>query len=80
MQKRTHSLLEAIGNTLLGLGISYGAAFIIYPIYGMEAPASVYLQVTLIYTVLSVARSYLVRRIGNWMQHRRLAHQEPAQP
>lgn len=70
MQKRTHSLIEAVGNTFLGMGISYGAAFIIYPIFGMEGSAADYAVVTAIYTVLSIARGYVVRRIGNAIQFR----------
>lgn len=68
MQKRSHSFYEALANTALGVGVSYAASFVIYPLLGMQASWSDYAVATAFFTVLSVARSYLVRRIGNRLQ------------
>lgn len=70
MQKRIHSLYEACGSTALGLGVSYGASFVVYPLLGMGSNAGTYAMATAIFTVISIVRGYAVRRVGNWMQHK----------
>lgn len=65
-QSRRHSLLEAVTNTVVGLLVTLGAQLIVYPWYGATFTFGQNLQITFIFTVLSVARSYLLRRGFNW--------------
>ena len=70
MQRRLHSLYEAVGNTAIGMVISYAAAWVVYPALGMGGDAVTYAAATAIFTLLSILRGYCVRRIGNWYQFR----------
>lgn len=65
MQSKIHSFLEANANTFAGMGISCAVSFVVYPALGMEGNAATYAMATLIFTVISVARNYVVRRVFN---------------
>lgn len=65
MQTKLQSLLEANANTCAGLGISYAVSFVVYPALGMHGNAGTYALATLFFTVLSVGRNYIVRRVFN---------------
>ena len=64
-QSRKGSLIEACINTGIGFVISLLLAFAVYPLFGHTFTASQNLGITVIYTVVSVARSYAVRRWAN---------------
>jgi hypothetical protein len=65
-QHRTHSLLESISNTLAGFAVSY-LAWIPVSVYLLHRPwhPGEGLVVVLIFTVLSIARNYVLRRAFN---------------
>jgi len=68
MQTRIESFLEANVNTGIGLIINLSASFAFYPLIGWGNPVDdwwKYCLSTAFFTVLSVARSYLVRRYFN---------------
>lgn len=65
MQTKAQSLYESCCNTASGFMFSYLLAFLIYPLFGMQAKASTYFGVTVIYTVASVTRNFVVRRWFN---------------
>jgi hypothetical protein len=65
MQKKTHSFLEACLNTATGFVISYAAGWIVFPWFGFAWTPEKGLGLTLIFTVISVIRSYAWRRIFN---------------
>lgn len=71
MQSKRHSMLEACLNTASGMVISLIASWIIYPLYGFHPTAMQNLSIVVIFTVISVARSYMWRRAFNWYHHRR---------
>ena len=62
MQHRKHSLIESIVNTASGFVVNYAAGFVIFPLFGYEPRALELGGITLVYTGLSLARNYLVRR------------------
>lgn len=63
MQSRIDSLMEALTNTAIGLAISQVANMAILPlVLGIEVSAGAAFVVGLAFTVISVARSYLLRR------------------
>lgn len=67
-QSRKGSLIEALINVLIGFGINFTANLIILPMFGMETltlEANFYIG--LIYTAISIARSYVIRRWFNSM-------------
>lgn len=71
MQSRLGSLIEAKANTLTGTAVSYGAGFVVYPAFGHSFDPGQLVWITLIFTGLSIARGYVIRRIGNWLTYRK---------
>ena len=66
-QTRIGSLIEAGINILIGFWINYVANLLILPLFGFNVSLTDNLYLGLIYTVISVARSYGVRR---WFEGR----------
>ena len=62
MQKKKHSLIEAIINTLIGLIINVAMQMVVFPLFGIHISIWDNLGIASIFTVISVARTYLVRR------------------
>lgn len=69
-QTRLGSLIEAIINVIIGFTINYAANMLIFPLFGLHITPGANLALGLIYTVISVARSYCVRRWFNARLHR----------
>ena len=69
-QTRLGSLLEAFVNVLIGFSINFGANLVILPLFGYTPTLAENFQIGLLYTVVSIARSYAVRRWFNARLHR----------
>ena len=69
-QTRLGSLIEAIINVLIGFGINFTANMLIFPMFGFHITPGANFALGLIYTVISVVRSYAVRRWFNARLHR----------
>lgn len=61
-QTKLESLIEACINVGIGFFVSIIANFVIFPIVGVSASGGQILWIGLFMTVISVARSYIVRR------------------
>ncbi len=68
-QTRLGSLIEAIINVIIGFSINFGANMLIFPLFGFHITAGANFTLGLIYTVISVARSYCIRRWFNAKLH-----------
>lgn len=68
-QTRLGSLIEAIINVVIGFAINFAANMLIFPLFGFHITARDNLLLGLIYTVISVARSYCIRRWFNAKLH-----------
>jgi hypothetical protein len=64
-QSRRHSLIEAWVNILVGIGIQFYALHLMAPLLGFSMSWGQNTQVTAIMTVISLVRSYTLRRIFN---------------
>ncbi len=64
-QTRLGSLIEAGINVLIGFAINMAANFVILPLVGFEITLAQNLFIGVLYTLVSVARSYIVRRWFN---------------
>jgi hypothetical protein len=63
-QTRRGSLIEAVVSMAIGYGVNFVANLYILPAYGFASlTPSKNFQLGLIYTIISVARSYGIRRI-----------------
>lgn len=65
MQSRKHSLLESSLNTLSGFLITLIAQSLIYPAFSIHTTGAQNFQLALIFTALSIVRSYVWRRLFN---------------
>lgn len=69
-QSRTHSLAESLLNVTIGYGISIAAQVVIFPLYGVRLPLHDNLMIGGLFTIVSIVRSYTLRRIFNhWHKH-----------
>lgn len=70
MQSRRESFVEACINVGIGFFVSFAVQLITFPWFGIHLDLGDNLAVTTIFTVTSVARSYVVRRFFNARLHR----------
>jgi len=64
-QLKRHSLLESCTNLAVGYSVNMVANFLIFPIFGWHITMRQNLIIGVFYTVISLARSYCLRRIFN---------------
>ncbi|RDC68072.1 hypothetical protein DLJ49_20180 [Rhodovulum sp. 12E13] len=62
-QSRTMSMVEAIANVAVGYGIAVGTQILIFPIFGLHTTLAQNLKMGAVFTVVSIARSFLLRRL-----------------
>jgi hypothetical protein len=65
---QTTSVAEAIANALIGYGVALAAQAIVFPWFGIHASLSQNMGIGLAFTVVSLARSYCLRRIFNGLR------------
>lgn len=68
-QSRLGSLIEACINVLIGFTINFFANILILPLIGFHITVGQNLFIGVLYTVISVARSYVIRRWFNARLH-----------
>lgn len=65
MQSRLESLAESLTNVTIGYLVSVLTSIIVLPLFGVTLSIAENAQLSLVYTVVSIARSYAVRRAFN---------------
>ena len=65
MQTKKRSLIEAVSNTIIGLGTSFLIQLIIYPALNIPVSIGQNVIITAVFFIVSIIRSYLVRRLFN---------------
>ena len=68
-QTRIGSLIEVMFNIAIGFAINWVANLWILPLYGFQITGGQAFSMGLIFTVISVVRSYIVRRWFNARLH-----------
>lgn len=63
MQTRAASLLEACTGTAVGYAVSVLATLIVLPWFGLAPAAADAFGISAVFTLISVLRSYLLRRL-----------------
>lgn len=66
-QSRCGSLAESIANVAIGYVVAVATQMAVLPMFGMSGRTQDHLAIAGIFSVVSVARSYVVRRAFNWM-------------
>ena len=64
-QTRLGSLIESLFNVAIGLAINFMANMLILPLIGFHITAGQNLFIGVLYTLISVCRSYVIRRWFN---------------
>lgn len=61
-QSRTMSLVETLTNVAVGYGIAVIAQILVFPLFGLLTTLGENMAMGAIFTVVSIARSYCLRR------------------
>ena len=69
-QTRGQSAVETVVGTAVGLLVSVAANMLVLPIFGFHPRLDEAGLIGLVFTAVSVARSYLMRRLFNWLEVR----------
>jgi membrane protein implicated in regulation of membrane protease activity len=69
-QSRLMSFVEAITNVLVGYLVALATQLLVFPLFGVRLSLSENLLIGLVFTVVSIIRSYALRRVFNEI-HRR---------
>ena len=72
-QSKLHSFIEAWANIAVGYGVALISQILVCPLYGINVPLSTNLWIGLWFTVISLVRSYVLRRWFNGLQFRKSA-------
>lgn len=64
-QSRSASMVEAWANTLIGYVINIGVQELVFPWWGIHVTFAENLSIGLVFLVVSVVRSYVLRRWFN---------------
>ncbi len=57
------SFVESIANVVVGYVVAVGAQLVVFPLFGMHATLRENLMIGLIFTGVSLVRSFLLRRV-----------------
>jgi hypothetical protein len=61
-QSRLMSLVESLANVLVGYGVAVATQLAVFPLFGLAVTVTENLLIGLIFTVVSIVRSYALRR------------------
>ena len=62
-QSRAMSLVESVANVAVGYGVAVVTQLLIFPVFGLHTTLAQNLQMGAIFTVVSIARSFGLRRL-----------------
>ncbi len=62
-QSRAMSLVEAIANVAVGYGVAVVTQILIFPVFGLHTTLAQNLKIGALFTVVSIARSFVLRRL-----------------
>ena len=65
MQTRLMSLVESVANIVVGYGVAVLTQLLVFPLFGLAVSLGENLMIGLIFTGVSLARSYALRRLFN---------------
>lgn len=72
MQKKSHSFIEVCLNTAIGYAVAVLSQYIVFPYFHIYTSIESNLKIGAIFTIVSIVRSYFVRRLFNWWGSREL--------
>ncbi|WP_353429098.1 DUF7220 family protein [Paracoccus denitrificans] len=70
-QSRLMSLAESVANVIVGYGVAVVTQILIFPIFGLHTTLAQNLKIGAAFTVMSIARSFALRRVFEALRSRR---------
>ena len=64
-QSRRASLAESVANVAVGYALAVATQAVVFPMFGLAASPAQHLSIAAIFTAISLARSYCIRRLFN---------------
>ena len=71
MQSKKHSALEAVANVAIGYLVSVAANVVVLPLFGYAVSVADGFAIGLVFTAISLVRSYVLRRAFNRLSGKR---------
>jgi uncharacterized protein (DUF2062 family) len=65
------SLVESLANVAVGYGLAVITQMLVFPLFGLHTTMAENLTIGVIFTVVSIARSYVLRRIFERLRNER---------
>lgn len=62
-QSRVMSLVESLANVAVGYGLAVVTQLLVFPLFGLHTTLEQNLMIGAIFTVVSIARSFALRRL-----------------
>jgi len=72
MQSRGMSLIESVTNVVVGFGLAVLTQVLVFPVFGIAVTFDQHVSIALIFTLVSLARGYVLRRSFARLSDRRL--------
>jgi hypothetical protein len=69
-QSRVMSLVEVVTGSVIAFVVAIWANYAVLPLFGFQVKLDQSIAITLIFTIISIARSYLIRRFFAVYVHR----------
>jgi hypothetical protein len=64
-QSRIESLVESICNIIIGYSVALAAQMVIFPLFEIHITHGEHAMIGVLFTVVSLVRSYFIRRLFN---------------
>lgn len=71
MQSKGMSLFEVTLSTFVGLAVAIVTQILIFPFFGIHVPLHHNFMIAGVFTIVSIIRSYLMRRLFNYIQFKK---------
>lgn len=69
-QTKIGSLIESFMNILIGYGVALASQIVVFPFFGINVPLKTNIWIGVWFTIISLVRSYIIRRWFNSMLRR----------
>ncbi len=73
-QTKTMSLVESVTNMGIGLAVALTTQLVVFKIYKIETTINENLEIAVIFAIMSILRSYIVRRFFERLNKRKLSN------
>ncbi len=71
-QSKRMSFMESLTNVAVGYGIAVGTQIMVFPVFGLEVSLADNLVIGSIFTIVSIIRSFTLRRLFEEIRVRRV--------